>query len=151
MYRKVLDRDLDFMTASRLKSWRKTTGDNSVEMESIRNTSKSINYKEIPGSDHEALVRLYIRKTAFNNQNHKFYPNQATRPEWAQRLNCSACETYLGLFFIETINHTLYNCPCLENIRKNTLGLFGLFSTVPQQTESSHSYLWGHFQQYRHM
>ena len=103
-------------------------------MKTIRNTFKSINYKDIPASDHDALVRLYLRKTTFNNQNHKIYPNQATRPEWAQRPNCWACETYLGQFHIETINHAIYNCPCLENICKNTLGLFGLFTTVPQQT-----------------
>ena len=134
MYRKILARDLDFMTVSCLKSWRKTTGDTIVEMETVRNTFKSINSKDIPASDHDALVRLYLRKTTFNNQNHKIYPNQATRPEWAQRPNCWACETYLGQFHIETINHAIYNCPCLENICKNTLGLFGLFTTVPQQT-----------------
>ena len=104
MYRKILARDLDFMTVSCLKSWRKTTGDTIVEMETVRNTFKSINSKDIPASDHDALVRLYLRKTTFNNQNHKIYPNQATRPEWAQRLQFWACETYLGLFYIDTIN-----------------------------------------------
>ena len=59
MYRKILDRDMDFMTASRLKSWRKTIGDTTVEMETVRNPFKSINSKDIPASDHDALVRLY--------------------------------------------------------------------------------------------
>jgi hypothetical protein len=43
IYRRILDRDLDFITTSRQKSWRKSTGDNTVEMETIRNTFKSIN------------------------------------------------------------------------------------------------------------
>ena len=92
------------MTASRLKSWRKATGDNTVEMETVRNTFKSINSNDIPASDHYALVRLYLRKTTFNHQNHKIYPNQSTRPD---RLNCWSCETYLGQFHIETLNHAL--------------------------------------------
>ena len=118
MYRKILDRDLDFMTASRLKSWRKTTGTNTVEMDTVRNTFKSINYSDIPATDHDALVRLYLRKTTFNNQNHKIYPNRATRPDWAHRLNCWSCETYKGQFHIETLDHAINSCPCLENIRK---------------------------------
>ena len=67
IYRKILDRDLEFKT-TRLKSWRKTTGDTTVEMKTVRNTFKSINSKDIPASDHDALVRLYLRKTTFNNQ-----------------------------------------------------------------------------------
>ena len=69
MYRKILDRDLHFMTASSLKSCRKTTGANTVEMDTLRNTLKSINYSDIPATDHDALVRLFLRKTTFNNQN----------------------------------------------------------------------------------
>ena len=61
MYRKILDRDLNFITASRLKSKRKTTGDFTVEMETIRNTFKSINYADIPATDHDALVRFYLQ------------------------------------------------------------------------------------------
>ena len=80
MYRKILDRDLDFITASRLKSWRKTTGDPTLELETIRNTFKSIKYSDIPATDHDALVRFYLRKTTFNCENHKVYSNQATRP-----------------------------------------------------------------------
>ena len=145
MYRKILDRDIDFMTASRLKSWRKTTGTNTVEMDTVRNTFKSINYSDIPATDHDAQVRLYLRKTTFNNKNHKIYPNQATRSDWAHRLNCWSCETYKGQFHIETLDHAINSCPCLENIQKNTLGLFGLLSNAPQQTTPTHSFLWGHF------
>jgi hypothetical protein len=94
IYRRILYRDLDLITSTRQKSWRKTTRDHTVEMETIRNTFKSINYSDIPASDHDALVRFYLRKTTFNWQNHKIYPNQATRPEWAHRLNCWSCEMF---------------------------------------------------------
>ena len=103
----------------------------------------SINCSDIPASDHDAPVRFYLRKTTFNWQNHKLYPNQATRPEWAHRLNCWSCETFLGLYNIETLVHAVISCPNLLNIRKQTLGIFGLLKNAPQQTTPAHSILWG--------
>jgi hypothetical protein len=78
-----------------------------------------------------------------NNQNHRVYPVQADRPEWAHRLNCWSCETKLGNYNIETLDHAVQNCPCL--ICKDTLGLLGLYCSFPQQTTTAHKILWGQF------
>ena len=113
-YRKVLDRNIDFLTTTRLVAWRKATGDNTVIIETMRNTFKLTNQNYILASDHDALVRFLTRKTTMNYQNHKIYPIQADRPEWAHRLNCWSCETKLGIFNIETLDHAVQNCPCLR-------------------------------------
>ena len=126
IYRRILD----FIKALRQKSWRKTKENFTVELETFRNTFKSINYSDIPATDHNALVRYYLRKTTFNWQNHKIYPNQAKRPEWAHRLNCWSCETLLGQYHIETLAHAVFSCPSLLNIRKQTLGMFGLITNA---------------------
>ena len=120
-YRKVLDRDIDFINYKRLKAWRNATGDNNVNEDSLRNTFKLANEHDIPAGDHDALVRILTRKTTMNCQNHKVYPIQAERPEWAHNLNCWACKTKLGIFNIETLRHALQSCPCLTDIRKETL------------------------------
>ena len=80
-----------------------------------------------------------------NCQNHKVYPIQAERPEWAHNLNCWACETKLGIFNIETLRHALQSCPCLTDIRKETLGFFGLKCSFPQPTTPAHYILWGQY------
>ena len=50
----------------------------------------------------------------------------------------------MGQYHIETLSHAVISCPCLLNIRKQTLGMFGLISNAPQQTNPAHSILWGH-------
>ena len=80
-----------------------------------------------------------------NYQNQRVYPFQADRPEWAHRLNCWSCETKLGIYNIETLDHAVQNCHCLTDIRKDTLGLLGLYCSFPQQTTTAHKILWGQF------
>jgi hypothetical protein len=91
------------------------------------------------------LVRILTRKTTMNCQNHKVYPIQAERPERAHNLNCWACETILGIYNIEMLEHALQSCPCLTDIRKDTLGLLGLYCSFPQPTPPAHSILWGQY------
>jgi hypothetical protein len=87
-YRKVLDRNIDFITPKRLAAWRKVTGDNTVSEEALRKNFKLTNQNDIPAGDHDALVRFLTRKTTMNCQNHNVFPIQAERPEWAHSLNC---------------------------------------------------------------
>jgi hypothetical protein len=73
------------------------------------------------------------------------YPNQATRPEWAHRLGCWSCETYLNIFNLETPEHALIKCPLISNIRSEVLRNFGLLNISPQLTTNTHL-MWGLFQ-----
>ena len=116
-----------------------------MNIETLRNTFKLTNQNDIPASDHDALVRLLTRKTTMNYQNHRVYPVQADTTEWAHRLICWSCETKLGIYNIETLDHAVQNCPCLTDIRKDTLGLLGLYCSFPQQTTTAHKILWGQF------
>ena len=145
-YRKILDRGISFINSARISAWKKATGLAEVSKETLEKTFKLINHADFPAADNDALVRLYTRKTTFNHQNHKTYPVQTERPEWAHRLNCWACETKLGQFHLETIDHATQSCPCLSNVRKNTLSQFGI-EYIPQPTTPTHSLLWG--QSYR--
>ena len=146
MYRKVLDRNLDFVTASRVDSWKKTTGEDNISPETIRKSFKAANDRDMLPSDNDSMVRFLLRKTIFNYQNHRIFPDQATRPEWAQRINCWSCETYLSRFNIETVNHAMYSCPCLSIVRKTVLLNFGIMTDWPHQTTPARTFLWGdHF------
>ena len=109
----------------------------------VRNTFKGINDPNITADVHDTLVRLFSRKTTFNYQNHKIYPNQATRPEWAHRLGCWACEKYLKVFNLEIPEHALITCPISANVRSEVLRDCGLIRN-PQQTTHTHT-LWGQF------
>ena len=73
----------------------------------------------------------------------KVHQNQATRPEWAHRLGCWSCETYMNMFQIETPEHALITCPMISHVREEVLRKCGL-SRQPQQTTHTHP-MWGHF------
>ena len=79
LYRKILDRGLDFITNARITSWKKVTGLTEISKETLEKTFKFINHPDIPAADNDALVRLYTRKTTFNHQNHRTYPVRKPR------------------------------------------------------------------------
>ena len=92
------------MDSKRVSAWKKALNTPDIDEIMVKNTFKGINDPNISAELHDTLVRLFSRKTTFNYQNHKIYQNQDTRPEWAHRLGCWACETQLNMFNLEHQN-----------------------------------------------
>ena len=97
-YRRILDRKINFVDNRRVNAWRKALNSPDIDEAMVKNTFKGINDLNITAEHHDTLVRFFTRKTTFNYQNHKMYPNQANRPEWAHRLGCWAYEIQLNTF-----------------------------------------------------
>ena len=144
-YRRILDRDINFITNTRVNSWKKTLNWQGVTKDLLNKTFKGINHPDLTAGDNDALVRFFTKKTSFNYQNHKSHPDQATRPEWAHRLGCWACETQLQIFNLETPEHALVTCPLISHVRNEVLSSFGILNLVPQLTTNAHI-MWGLFQ-----
>jgi hypothetical protein len=144
-YRRILDRDINFINNNRVNSWKKTLNWAGVTKDLLKKTFKGINHPDLTARDNDTLVRFFTKKTSFNYQNHKAHPIQATRPDWAHRLGCWACETHLNIFNLETPEHALITCPLISHVRQEVLGSFGILNLVPQLTTNAHI-LWGLFQ-----
>ena len=142
-FRRILDKNINFIDNRRVTSWRKALNTEDISEEQIRNTFKSLNDPNLSADYNDTLVRFFSRKTTFNYQNHKVYPIQATRPEWAHRLGCWSCETYLSTFQLETPLHALVECPIISQVRNEVTTRCGL-SRLPQLTTHTHL-LWGQY------
>ena len=142
-FRRILDRKINFIDNRRVNAWKKALNTPEINEEMVRNTFKSLNDPNLSAEYNDTLVRFFSRKTSFNYQNHKVYQNQATRPEWAHRLGCWTCETYMNTFQLETPEHALITCPMISHVREEVLRKCGL-SRQPQQTTNTHP-MWGHF------
>ena len=126
-----------------MTSWKKALNTDEISEVIVRNTFKSLNDPNLSAEYNDTLVRFFSRKTTFNYQNHKVYPTQTTRPEWAHRLGCWTCETYGNSFQLETPIHALVTCPMVSHVRDEVLRKYGL-SRQPQQTTNTHP-MWGQF------
>ena len=86
-FRAILTRNQDFITSEMIKNWNKTLKATDVEVEEIRCAFKMFRMKEFTVQERDKILKLLTRKTLFNNQHKRIFPNN--RPEWAMEDFCT--------------------------------------------------------------
>ena len=127
-YRKVLERRHDFLSEEKLQQWREATKEPTLTMESLRHAFKMISCKYLSANQKENILRLLSRKTLYNNQIEKIYPN-GDYPEWFVSKYCQKCAED-GIYEEEDLYHANFSCPKILEFKNAAYQLFGFSPNI---------------------
>ena len=74
-YRQILTKDTDFITTNRLESWREALENENITTEHLRNAFKLAQWKHFDAGTKDYMLKFLTRKTLFNTQVERAYPN----------------------------------------------------------------------------
>ena len=134
-----MTRKQDFVTREMVNNWNKALKTDQVTEETIRNAYKMFHIKEFTAQERDKILKLLTRKTLFNNQQKKVFPN--LRPDWAKEDYCWECKQGSEEDVDEDLYHALWSCKYKEEVRSMVLSNLGI---APAQHTVS-TLLWGQF------
>ena len=140
-FRKVIEKDQDFLDLASMKRWKKTLKDDDLDQETIRNCFKLFHWREFSAKERDTILKLLTRKTLFNNQHRRVFCN-TVRPDWAKDDFCWECKENTGEDVEEDFLHSLWTCQAKSNARLNILSNLTI---APVLRPSTTHYMWGKF------
>ena len=114
-YRQILTKSDDFVTEGRLNSWKEALNNNNITKESLRSAFKLTQWKLFDADTKDYILKFLTRKTIFNNQVERAYPN--VKPEWFTDIYCHSCKEELGELIPETCEHAMVTCQFVSAAR----------------------------------
>ena len=66
-FRKVLTKNQDFITTSKIEKCKKILECNELEEDTLRNAFKMVHWKEFTAPQKDKILKMMTRKTLFNN------------------------------------------------------------------------------------
>ena len=93
-FRLILTRDSDFLTTVRVASWKTSLHNENITETQVRNAFKLAQWKIFDAEIRDYMLNSLCRKTLFNSQLDRVYPNQ--KPDWYID---NYCQTYVCNFF----------------------------------------------------
>ena len=114
-YSEILTKINDFITDDRLNSWREALNNNNITKDSLRSAFKLTQWKLFDAETKDYILKFLTRKTIFNNQVERAYPN--VKPEWFTDIYCHSCKEELGELIPETCEHAMVTCQFVSAAR----------------------------------
>ena len=89
-YRQILTKNTDFITASRLDSWKEALDNNNITRDNLRDAFKLSQWKHFDAETKDYILKFLTRKTIFNTQVEGAYPN--VKPDWFTDVYSHTCK-----------------------------------------------------------
>ena len=122
-FRKVLERKYDFLSQEKLQQWKVAIREPSLTLDSLRHAFKMVSCKYLNANQKEIILRLLSRKTLYNNQVEKIYPN-GNYPDWFISKYCQNCVKD-DIYTEEDLYHANFSCPKILEFKNTAQQLFG--------------------------
>ena len=109
-----------------------------ITEEGVRNAYKLAQWKVFDADIKDYILKFLCRKTLFNCQLDRIYPNQ--KPDWYIDPYCQNCKEN-DQQIAETCYHAMVDCPAVREARMTTNSKLNL-AAMPIDNSSEDSILW---------
>ena len=124
-----------------MESWREALENNNITEEHLRNAFKLAQWKHFDAETRDYILKFLTRKTIFNTQVDRTYPN--VKPDWFTDIYCHTCKIELGELVPETCLHAMVTCPMVRTAPTTFLQHLNI-AVTPIDNLPMDSILWSH-------